>query len=51
MLTLDQVLRKPWLDLDHFWTSTGWSKMEHLGEVEIMDLINFGGYVDLVKGL
>jgi hypothetical protein len=35
LLALNQVLRKPWSSLDHFWTSIGWSKMERLGGVEI----------------
>jgi hypothetical protein len=50
LLVLDQVLRKPWSYLDHFWTSTYWSKMEHLGGDEIMDLTDFVGYVDSVRG-
>jgi hypothetical protein len=28
LLALDQVLRKPWSGLDHFWTSTHCSKKE-----------------------
>jgi hypothetical protein len=35
MLALDQVLRKHWSCLTTFGTLTGWSKMEHPGEVEI----------------
>jgi hypothetical protein len=50
LLALDQVLRKPWSGLDHFWTSTHWSKKEHPGGAEIMDLTYFAGYVDPVRG-
>jgi hypothetical protein len=35
LLALDQVLRKHWSGLTTFWTSTGWSKMEHPGGAEI----------------
>jgi hypothetical protein len=49
-LALDQVLRKPWSGLDHFWTSTGWSKMERPGGAEIVDLTYFAGYVDPTRG-
>jgi hypothetical protein len=49
MLALDQVLRKPWSGLDHFWTSTGWSKMDRPGEAEIVDLTYFSGYVDSAR--
>jgi hypothetical protein len=45
LLDLDQVLRKPWSGLDHFWTSTGWSKMDRLGGDEIGDLTCFAGFV------
>jgi hypothetical protein len=41
LLALDQVLRKPWSDLNHFWTSTHCSKKERLGGVEITDLTHF----------
>jgi len=30
LLALNQVLRKPWSSLDHFWTSTSWSKKVEL---------------------
>ena len=50
LLALDQFLRKPWSGLDQFWTSIGWSKMEHLGGAEIAILSYFAGYVDLVRG-
>jgi hypothetical protein len=50
LLALDQVLRKPWSDLDHFWTSTHWSKKERPGGAEIVDLTYFAGYVDPVRG-
>jgi hypothetical protein len=47
LLALDQFLKKPWSDLTHFWTSTRWSKMEHLGGAEIVDLIDFFGLMGL----
>jgi hypothetical protein len=50
MLSLNPVLRKPWLGLDHFWTLTGWSKMDRPGGVEITDLAYFSGYVDPARG-
>jgi hypothetical protein len=50
MLALDQVLRKHWSYLAHFWTSTRWSKKERLGRDEIADVTYFVRYVDLVRG-
>jgi len=50
LLALDQVLRKPWSELTHFWTSTLWSKIEHPGGAEIADLTDFAGYVDPIRG-
>jgi hypothetical protein len=50
LLALDQVLRKPWSDLAHFWTLTHCSKKERPGGAEIADLTDFEGYVDPVKG-
>jgi hypothetical protein len=50
MLALDQVLRKPWLGLTTFWTSTHWWRKEHLGRVEIVDLTNFCGLCGPSKG-
>jgi hypothetical protein len=50
LLALDQVLRKPWSDLDHFWNSTHWLRKECLGEADIVDLTYFVGYVDPVRG-
>jgi hypothetical protein len=45
LFALDQVLMKPCLGLDHFWTLTGWSKMESPGRAEIVDLNYFAGFV------
>jgi hypothetical protein len=50
LLALDQVLGKLWSVLAHFWTSTRWSKKERPGGAEIVDLTDFEGYVDPVKG-
>jgi hypothetical protein len=50
VLALDQVLRKPWSKLSQFWTLTHWSRKEHLGRAEIMDLTYFAGYIDPVRG-
>jgi hypothetical protein len=50
LLALDQVLRKPWSGLDHFWTSMGWLKMECPCRAEIMDITCFVGYVDPKRG-
>jgi hypothetical protein len=50
LLDLDQVLRKPWSNLDHFWTLTYWLKMERLGGAEIADITDFAGYVDPIRG-
>jgi hypothetical protein len=49
LLALDQVLRKPWSGSDHFWTSTGCSKMECPGGAEIANLTYFAGYMDPVR--
>jgi hypothetical protein len=43
LLALDQVLRKHWSCLTIFGTSTGWSKMEHPGEAEIVGSRPFCG--------
>jgi hypothetical protein len=45
LLAPDQVLRKPWSDLDEFWTSIHWLRKEHPGGAEIMDLTDFAGFV------
>jgi hypothetical protein len=45
MLALDQVLRKHWSFFTTFGTSTGWSKMEHLGEAEIVGSHLFCGAI------
>jgi hypothetical protein len=50
MLALDQVLRKPWSGLDHFWTSPHCLKKECPGRAEITDLTYFVGYEDPVRG-
>jgi hypothetical protein len=50
VLALDQVLGKLCSSLTHFWTSTHWSNKECPGRAEIMDLTDFEGYVDPVKG-
>jgi hypothetical protein len=50
MLALDQVSRKSWSGLDHFLTSIGWSKMEHPGGAQIVDLTDFLVYVDPTRG-
>jgi hypothetical protein len=50
MLALDQVLRKHWLELAHFWTSKHWCKKVRPDGAEIIDITYFVGYVDLVRG-
>jgi hypothetical protein len=50
LLALDQVLRKPWSEFDPLLDFDTWSKMEHPGGAEIMDLTYFAGYVDPVRG-
>jgi hypothetical protein len=41
LLALNQVLGNIWFVLDHFWTLTRWSKKEHLGRSEIVELTIF----------
>jgi hypothetical protein len=50
MLALDQVLREHWSCLTTFGTSTGWSKIEHLGGAEIVGPHSFYRLVDPAKG-
>jgi hypothetical protein len=55
LLALDQVSRKRWSCLTIFGTSTGWSKREHPGEVEIMGshpcLWDFWDFMVYVRGM
>jgi hypothetical protein len=48
MLALDQVLRKHWSCLTIFGTSTGWSKMEHLGGAKIVGSHLFCGLLGIL---
>jgi hypothetical protein len=51
MMDLGQVSRKNWSCLTTFGNSTGWSKMEHQGRVEITGYHFFCSLVDRAKGL
>jgi hypothetical protein len=50
LLALDQVLRKLWSSLDHFWTSTHWSTKERQGRADIAYLTHFLGLCGPSKG-
>jgi hypothetical protein len=50
LLALHQLLRKPGSNLANFWTSTHWSKKEHPGGAEIVDLTHCLGLCGPSKG-